>query len=341
MPAPAHLVQILAFLGKEETTYGSAVSLATTADGIQLQFENRDYPAITLDYAFDGDLGPSVGNLGTVLRAAKSGRSFTYEAPTRAKPGGAAYSASVLPSIHRLLKAAGFDAALTTTTGSEKYDYTPSAPGTTYASLTTNLYAHGVLYPGVGVLADWSWDAPNNGPPTHRFALNGYLSADASRVAAPTITYPLASIQAPLASSVALVFGNHTTSAVCYASSFALNREILPRVAQTAAGGHLGFVPRGRSPEFRVTLEAKAFTGSPYTAADAYDPYKLEETGQNFAFSLTFGSTQYNRWKMSAPQCQVVRAEPRTINGVACFELTIRPYTSTPVAADDLTVTFD
>ncbi|MCC7132480.1 MAG: hypothetical protein IT352_07545 [Gemmatimonadales bacterium] len=341
MPAPDYLVQILGLLGKEETTYGSAVALATTADGIQLQFENRDYPAITMDDAYDGDLGPSVGNLGNVLRAAKSGRSWTYDAPTRAKGGNAAYSASVLPSIHRLLKASGFDAALTTTTGSEKYDYTPTAPGTTYTSLTTNLYAHGVLYAGVGVLADWSWEAPNNGPPTHRFKLNGYFSADASRAAAPTITYPLTSVQAPLASSVALTLGNHAASAVCYASSFALNREILPRVAQTASGGHLGFVPRGRSPEFKVTLEGKAFVGSPYTGANTFDPYKLEETGQNFAFQIDFGSTQYNRWRMICAQAQVVKAEPRVVNGVACFELTIRPYTSTPVAADDLTVRFD
>lgn len=341
MPAPGYLVQILGFLGKEETTYGSAVSLSTTADGIQLQFENRDYPAITLDYAFNGDLGPSVGNLGNVLRAVQSGRSFKYEAPTRAKGGGAAYSASVLPSIHRLLKASGFDAALTTTTGAEKYTYTPSAPGTTYASLTTNLYAHGVLYPGVGVLADWSWDAPNNGPPMHRFTLNGFLSADASRAAAPTITYPLTSVQAPLASSVAITLGNHSTSAVCVSSSFALNREIFPRVRQTASGGHLGFVPRGRSPEFKVTLEAKNFVSSPYTGADTYDPYKLEETGQSIAFAITFGSTQYNKWTMTAAQAQVVKAEPRVVDGVACFELTVRPYTSTPVAADDLSVTFD
>ncbi|HEV8456378.1 MAG TPA: hypothetical protein VGQ24_15885, partial [Gemmatimonadales bacterium] len=136
MPAPAKLSQILAMLGKEETTYGSAVALTTTADGIQLQFDNRDFPWASLDYAFDGDLGPSVGNLGTVLRAGKAGRSLQYEAPTRAKGAGAAYSAAVLPSIHRLLKASGFDAALTTTTGSEKYVYTPSAPGTTYTSLT-------------------------------------------------------------------------------------------------------------------------------------------------------------------------------------------------------------
>lgn len=341
MALPAKLVQILALTGKEESTYGTPVALTTTADGIQLQFENRDYPAIEFAYAYDGDLGPSVGNLGTVLRAAQSGRSFTYDAPTRAKGAGAAYSASVVPSLHRLLKAAGFDAAVTTTSAAEKWDYTPTAPGIGYTALTLNLYAHGLLYAGTGVLADWSFDAPNNGPPTHRFALSGYFSADAADAAAPSVTYPLTAVQPPLASAVALTLGSLTTSAVCYSSSFTLGREILARVAQTASGGHLGFVPRGRQPEFKVTLEATALVGSPYTSASAFDPWKLEETGQNFTFQLTYGTVQYNRWKMIATQCQVVKATPTVVNGVACVELLIRPYTSTPVAADDLTVRFD
>lgn len=341
MPAPAKLVQILALVGKEETTYGTAVALATTADGIQLQFENRDYPTIKPIFDFDGDLGPSVGNLGTVLRAAKAGRSFTYEAPTRAKGGGAAYTASVLPSIHRLLKAAGFDAALTTTSAAEKYTYTPTAPGTTYTSLTTNLYAHGHLYAGIGVLSDWAFEWPNAGPPIHRFNLSGYFSADVSDASAPTVTYPLTSVQAPLANAVSLVLGSLTTNAVAYSGSFRLQREILPRVARTASGGHLGFIPRGRIPEATVVLEATALVGTPFTSSTAFDPYKLEETGQSIAFSVQFGSTQYNRWKLAFPQAQVVDINPTVVNGIACVELTIRGYTSTPVAADDITVTFD
>lgn len=341
MAAPAKLVQVLAFQGKEEATYGTAVALTTTSDGIQLQFENRDYPWVTLDYAFDGDLGPSVGNLGTVLRAAKAGQSVKYEAPTRAKGGGAAYSATVVPSIHKLLKISGFDAAVTTTTTVEKWVYSPTAPGTGYASLTAELYGRGEKAPLVGVLADWSFDFPNQAPPMHKFALSGILSANISDVALPTITYPLTSVQAALAQNVTLIFGSFTTNAVVLSGSFTLGREILARSVLSGTAGHLGFVPRGRTPECKVVLEATALATTPFHLAAGFDPYQLEQTANSFAFSIQFGSTQYNKWKLAFPQAQVVAISPTVVNGIACVELTVRGYTSTPVAADDCTVTFD
>lgn len=341
MPAPAKLSQIAGLTAKEETTYGTAVSLTTTADGIQMQFDNRDMPWVTLNYVFDGDLGPSVGNLGTVLRAAKAGQSVQFEAPTRAKGTGTAYTASVVPSIHRLLKAAGFDAAATTTASSEKWTYTPTAPGTGYTSLTTNLYGRGELVAMTGVLCDWSFDAPNQGPPTHRFAMSGLLNADISDVTTPTITYPYTSLQAPVAQNCTFVLGNFTTNAVVKSASFTLGREIQPRAALTGTAGHLGFIGRGRTPEARVVIESTALATTPFHASGGFDPYLLEKNGTSLAFSLQFGSTQYNRWKLAFAQAQVVAISPQVIDGVACYELTLRAHTSTPTAADDLSVVFD
>src|SRR5438309_9855254 len=115
MAAPAKLLHVLGFLAKEEATYGTAVALTTTADGIQLQYKDRNVAApMMLKYAFNGDLGPSVGNLGQVQNVAPSGLSIEGDLPTRARPGGAAYSAVLTPSIHRLLQASGFDATVTT-----------------------------------------------------------------------------------------------------------------------------------------------------------------------------------------------------------------------------------
>lgn len=341
MPAPAKLVQIMGFLGKEEATYGTAIAMTTTADGIQLQYENRDYPWAAIGYAFDGDLGPSVGNLGTVLRAAKAGQSITFEAMTRAKGAGVAYSASVFPSIHRLLKASGFDAASVTTSAAEKWTYTPTGPGTGYTSLSTELYGRAEKFPCVGMIADWSFDFPNQGPPMHKFALSGLLNSAVTDVATPTITYPLTSIQAPLAQNVSLTLGSLTTNAVVLSGSFALGREILPRSVLSGSAGHLGFVPRGRTPEVKIVLEATALVGTPFTSATAFDPYNLESTGQNLAFTIQFGTAQYFRWKLTSVQAQVVGIAPQVVNGIACWELTIRPYTSTPVAADDFTIVFD
>lgn len=341
MPAPAKLTQIAGLLGKEETTYGTAVSLTTTADGIQMQFDNRDMPWITLNYVYDGDLGPSVGNLGTVLRSAKAGQSASFEVPTRAKAAGTAYSASVVPSIHRLLKASGFDAAATTTASSEKWTYTPTAPGTTYTSLSAELYGRGEKVPMAGVLCDWSFDAPNAGPPLHRFAMQGILSAAISDVTTPSITYPLTAIQAAVAQNATFVVGNLTANAVVKSCAFAMNREVTPRAALTGTAGHLGFVPRGFAPELRLVLESMALTTTPFTGASAFDPYQLEANGTSFACSVQFGSTQYNRWKVSFPQAQVIAIAPQVVDGVACMELTIRAHTSTPIANDAITVLFD
>jgi len=341
MAAPAKLVQIMGFLGKEEATYGTAIAVTTTADGIQLQYENRDYPWASIEYAFDGDLGPSVGNLGTVLRAAQGGQSVKFEAVTRAKGAGAAYSATVVPSIHRLLKAAGFDAASVTTASSEKWTYTPTGPGTTYTSLTTELYGRGEKFPCVGMISDWSFDFTNQAPPIHKFTLSGLLNSAVVDVATPTITYPLTSIQAPLAQNVSLTLGSLTTNAVILSGSFTLGREILARSVLSGTAGHLGFIPRGIMPDVKVVLEATALVGSPYTGASAFDPYLLQSTGQNFAFTVQFGATQYFRWKLVSAQAQVTAAAPTVVNGIACWELTIRPYTSTPVANDAFTIVFD
>ena len=341
MPAPAKLSQIAGLLGKEETTYGSAVALTTTADGIQMQYENRDMPWVTLNYVFDGDLGPAVGNLGTVLRAAKGGQSVAFEVPTRAKGYGTAYSATNKPSIHALLKASGFDAAATTTASSEKWTYTPTAPGTTYTSLTCELYGRGEKVPVVGALFDWSFDAPSAQPPMNRFAMSGILSADISDVTTPTITYPNTSIQPPLAQNCTFVLGSFTTNAVVKSCSFALNREVMPRAALSGTAGHLGFIGRGRAPEAKVVLESTALVNTPFHTSSGFDPYQIEQDAPSLAFSIQFGSTQYNRWKLAFAQAQVVGISPQVVDGVACMELTVRGYCSTPVAADDITVTFD
>ena len=342
MPAPAKLSQIAGLLAKEETTYGSAVALTTTADGVQMQYDSRDMPWVTLNYAFDGDLGPSVGNLGTVLRAAKAGQSATFEAPTRAKGYGSAYSATNKPSIHALLKASGFDAAATTTASSEKWTYTPTAPGTGYTSLTASLYGRGELVPLVGVLADWSFDFPNQGPPTHRFALSGLLgAAGVTDVSTPTITYPNTSVQPPLAQNVTFTLGSFTTNAVVKSGSFTLAREIMPRSALSGTAGHLGFIGRGRVPEAKVVIESTALVSTPFHTTAGFDPYLLESNGTSFAFAIQFGSTQYNKWKVSFAQAQVVGIAPQVVDGVACTELTVRAYSSTPVAADDISVVFD
>lgn len=342
MAIPAKLSQILALLGKKQVDYETAIAVAAATDGIQLQFQDRNYPVLVPEFAYQGDLGPATGNLGTIKRAAQSGKSFRYDAPTRCKPGGAAYSASVKSSLHLLLEIAGYDMVLDATPSAEKWTGTPTAPGTGFAAMSAELYARGEKFPAKSVISDWAYDFPDAGPPAHTFSLRGIFNGDVADAATPAPTYPLLAVDAPLATGILFTLGNLSANAEVKSGSFRLNREVdNPRVNLTASGGHRGFIPQGRAPELRAVLESTALVGSPYTSASAFDPYKLLETGQNFAASLQFGSTQYFRWKHNFPQVQLIGIAPQVVNGVACMELTMRPYCSSPIANDDNNVVFD
>lgn len=343
MGAPAKLLHVIGLTAKTESTYGVSSSPTTTADGVQMQFSEKNIATpFTIGYAFDGDLGPGVGSLGSMVRVAPSGRSVTGDIPTRARPGGAAYSASVVPSIHTLLKIAGFDAAVTTTGGSEKWAYTPTAPGTGYASASANLYAMGELVPVLGMLCDFKIDFANPAPPIWTFMSSSILSALPTDVTAPTVTYPLQTVSPPLATSVALTLGNFTSgNAAVISGSFALKRVLEPRVLLSASGAHLGFVPGARQPELTLTLEQTALTGSAGTAAATFDPYNLRDLATQLAVTLQFGSTQYNKYKLTMGQMQVIDAKPANNGPVGCTTMVLRAPVTTAVANDDLTITFD
>lgn len=343
MAAPAKLLHVLGLLAKEESTYGTFVALATTSDGIQLQY-NDNYVAapFSIDYAFDGDLGPGVATLGTIKRVAPSGRSVKGDLPHRMRPGGAAYSATVVPSGHRLLKASGLDAAVTTTTSAEKWVYTPTAANAAYASLSAELYTRGEKWPVAGILSDFKIEFGNPAPPIWTFMCQGILNALPTDVSAPTITYPLQTVAPPLASSIQLTLGNFTSAnAVVMSGSFEFKRTLFPRVALSGASAHLGFVPGDRTPVLKVVLEATALTGSPFTAAAAFDPYNLRDSAQNLAVTLVFGATQYNRYTLAMPQAQVIDVQPGNNGPIATVELTIVPYVSAVQLNDDFTLTFD
>jgi hypothetical protein len=344
MPAPAKVLHVLGLMAKEEATYGTPVALAGATDGVQLQYPDRNIGApLRISYDFDGDLGPSVASLATIKRVAQSGRSVAGPLPTRARPGGAAYSASVVPSVHRLLKAAGYDATLDATGGAEKYTYAPTAPGPAFTSLTSELYTRGEKWPVTGLISDLKIDFANPAPPIWTFDIMSILSALPTDAAVPAITYPLQAVAPPLASSIALTLGNFTSAnAVVMSGGFALTRQMFPRIALSNGAAHLGFIPGGRDPLLKVVLESTALTGGGAgTAAATFNPYDLRELGLSVAVTLQFGTTQFNRYKIVCPQAQVIDAVEQNNGPIATVELTIKPFASTAVANDDHTIVFD
>jgi len=342
MPAAAKLINVLGALAKIETTYGTSVALATTSDGLQLSFADRNVGApLTITYAFDGKVGVNPGNLSDLPLATPGGKSFTGDLPVRFKGFGAAYTAANKPALaDLLLRIAGFSPTLTTTSGSEAYSYYPTNATSAYGSASMGVYARGELWPLKGVIANWSYTFDNPGPPTHTFAISGIANGDVTDVTLPSITYPNLSIEPPTANGIAMVIGSFTTNAVIYAGSFSLNRTIEPRVALTSGTGHEGFIPGGYSPEFTCTVEDTAFVGSPFHTSAGLDPIKLREAGTKITVAVTFGSTQYNRWQHQFNNAQLFNVQPSANGRAACWDLTFKPSASSPIAYDDMAVLF-
>jgi hypothetical protein len=340
MPAAAKTINVLGAIGKLETTYGTAVSLATT-DGVLLTYPDRNVGAIVnVDYSFDGDVGINPGNLGRQPLSPPGGKSYAGDLPMRLKGAGAAYTTAVVPALaHLMLPIAGFDAGTLST--STSWTYAPVNPTAAYKSATMTLYARGESYNLKGVVANWSYVFDNPGPPTHTFSISGMQSSAVVDVTLPTITYPNLSVDPPSANGIVFSWGAFTTNAVVYSGSFNLNRVVEPRVALTSGTGHEGFIPGGYNPELTIVVEATNFAGGATPTSAGFDPFLVREAATKLALSIRFGSTQFNRWTHSFSNMQLFRVTPTAVNRAAAYELVLRPSASSPVALDDMSVLFD
>jgi hypothetical protein len=348
MPAPGKLVHTIAVLLKEESTYGTPVALAAATDAFQMFYDGRDFGApLNIAYAEDGDLGVPVGELGRLKRVTPSGRSATLQLPSLFRGGGAAYSASVLPSIHRLMKAMGFDATLDATGGAEKYTYAATAAGGVGTSLTMEAYARQIpggnveKFPLTGAIGTFAIEAQNAKPPRWMFDLSSLINGEIVEAANISPTYPLLTVDPPKAAGMAIGIGSFAANAVVRSWSYRHQREILPRPSLSSADATAGFVPGGRQPMITVTVEASAFVGTPFHASGGIDPYRLHKDAPTLVFTLTVGSVQFNRFKINMPQAQVVEVRPGQDGAVATVELDIIGHQSTPILKDDVNFVTD
>lgn len=335
MPAPAKVLHVLALVAKKEASYGAGATFSTTTDGVLLQYTDKNVGApVTLEYAFDGAMGPSVSSLAQSERVSPSGRSMRGDFPMRFRGPGATYASTVVPSIHAHLEAAGLTASL----ASGAYTYTPTPPGTGYASLAYEMYARGEKWPARGVLCNLAFSFENPAPPLFTFASRGISDALPTDVTAPAVTYPTLPAT-PLSSGLLFTFGNFT-SGVVYSGSFDMGRSIdAARVALTASGGHLGFVPDLRNPVLRVVLEQTAFTtASPWHAAASFNPYQLREAATKLPLQLAYahpGYTVGNSIALLGDAAQLIDVQPRNTGPVATVELSFGFVPTTPGGNND------
>lgn len=305
MSAPK-LRNLFGLMAKVETTYGVAVSLAGATDGILV----TEIPDVKPEYVHDGSRnGRSVG-MGPLKRVNKSGRAAKLSVITEARGFGAAYSASNLPSVDRLMKAAGYGATVVTTGGLETVTYAPiaiSGAGSAPASLTLESYVNSQKYALAGVYADLMAGGAAGDIPKFEFPCSGIMTATETDAAVPAITYP--TIDPPKAETMLLTIGLYTPLIV-KDWQFALGRQLTPRAYDNTAARHGGFSPGDINPTLEVVVEMVALaTTNPWSTATTINLRELAERGSSIAASLVVGSAQYNKYKLAGAQAQVVDVE--------------------------------
>lgn len=334
MPVPARLNQVIGILAKEEADYGTAETLSNTADGINPFIGDGDPAAPeAYEYVFDGNIGRAASTLAPQRRTTPAGRFRSGTIQVLPKGFGSAYSGSVFPprEVHRMLKGSGLDATYSATP-TPQWTYTPTPQGTTYTGLTIRQFAQGMQFDQSGVLCDWSFETQGLGVPVFTFNWRGIATLPADQ-SLPSITLDATGVIPPVASAVVGNIGAFTTATIRRVA-FRLNRNVeTARVAQNLAGGHAGFVPGGMSPELELEIERPALA--------TFNPESELASATSRAVDVTFGSTQYNRWKLTLPQAQLSAVNPGADGGLATVTLVYRAFASTPTANDALSVLFN
>ena len=326
------LNQVVGVLAKEEADYGVAETLSNSADGINIYIGDGDPPAPeAYEYVFDGNIGRASGSLAPQKRTTPNGRFRSGSLQVLPKGLGAAYTtSSVTPprEVHRMMKAAGFDATFVT----DHWEYTPTAHGTGFESLTLRQFSQGSQYDQAGVICDMSFETQGLGVPVMTFAWRGVASLPSDQ-SLPSITVLAPSVIAPVAAGITLTIGAYT-DAVVRRVAYRSNRNVeTARINQLLAGGHAGFVPGGMMPELEIEIERPL--------RSTFDPEAELAAATARALTLTFddGGTA-NNWGLEMPQAQLASVTPGGEGALATVTLVYRAYASTPTANDFLTFTW-
>lgn len=291
-------------LAKLEATYATAIALSAATDGLLVD----SIPEPSIAYAFDGQReGTNTVSAAKPYLLAPAGRMSTLSLLHSIKGAGAAYSASVLPSPDRLLRAHGMGATVVVTAGSETVTYAPVSSG--FGSLTLEAYTRGQKWAMRGAYVNkLVIESKGYGVPKMTADLSAISSLPVD-AAVPAITYAGSSVKPPKASNVGLTLtaGGQTFIAKVREFTITSERELVTRADSNEANGDIaGFGLGARTVTVDCLMEATALPNTPFISGAAFDPYKLYDLGTAFAFALAIGGTQYNKFSAAAPNAQFV-----------------------------------
>jgi len=332
---------IYGLLDKNEGTFGTDASPVAATDAFWLMYSGSAPGApMTEKLGFDGKIGKNYAGLQGLKNAAPSMRSFSLPATIYPRGYGAAYSVTHLPpnGFHAAMLSAGYLATVVTTGGSESVSYAPQGDGTPVSStlymnagrvIATGNYK---LYKGLGGLANFKLSTSNAAPPLATFDYVGIYSGNPTEVAytSPTITD---SPTVPNSSALTFSYGGTSLSAVSF--DFDSGRDLsTERAPLTAAGAHLGYVPGAWTPILKVQVEEEAIS--------TIDPWALRQAASTGALILGINqATQYNRYKITGAQVQLVNVTPNVKGAMGMWDLEFAFKPSTPTGNDSLAVVFD
>lgn len=324
MAAADKTVVVFGCLATPEASYASGATLVAGTHGVQM----AELPSFDPSYTYDGVRPIPPGTYGQSKRATPHGLALSTAIRMEGKgAGGSTYSASVVPpNIHDFILASGYDGAVATNT----WTYTPTPGPTGFDSLALELYGRGEVWPATGVYASMKIMGENEGPAIFEFDVRGILGTR-SDSAVPAITYPALTVMPPTCDNIALSINSVADLVVRSFEYDDAGSVDNPRVDLNAAG-HGGFVRGRRTPVLRVTIE------NPDSAQ--MDLVALETAATGFATTLQVGSSARNQFTLTMPQCQLRYAlndeDPTSLTDIEVF-----PFTSTPIANDDVSLVFD
>lgn len=310
-----------------EGSYGAGGgALAGATHGVRVHEE----PEPSVEYEYDGKrAGKAPGTAGMQLNVAPSSRFSKLKLDQEVHGGGAAYSASVLPSCHRMLLAAGMDATLVASTS---YTYAPSNEATGYGSAGMEVYRRGQMYALNGVYGEgFSLTGEAGRPSMFSTTLSGRLPAIPTDVALPAVTYP--SVLPPKALAMAAAINGVSQVRV---RSFALEctRGLTARLMDVSTGVHGGFTPNAER-EFRLSMIVEA------VALATLNPFSLRDLMTSIAVTVSVGGTAFNRYVVTAAQAQIEEVNEQAEGPIATWELVMACKASSPVLGDEVSILFN
>jgi hypothetical protein len=313
-------------LGMIEASYGAGGTLVPATHGIRV----HEDPAVTLAHTYDGRrAGKQPATQGAAINVAPSGRSGSLSAVQEVHGGGAAYSTTVLPSLHTLLRIAGMEAALVASTS---YAYTPSSEATGFASGAFEVYRRSQMYALKGVYGDgFTLSGEAGRPSILTVPLMGQMPTLPTDVALPAITYP--SVLPPKALAMAAAI-NAVSALRCRSYSLEMTRNLAPRVFDTSTGVHGGFTP-GAEREFRLQMTIEA------VALATLNPFSLRDLQTVIPVTFGVGATALNKFVVSAANAQIEDVVEGNEGPVATWDLTLALKTSTPSLNDEVSILFN